>query len=189
MPEEANVILYHCNDKNRCMKFLSSDTYMIISEEDGKWLGKGMYFWDNLGNAKYWKGEKQRKKPNGNFVILKARVSIENLLDLTDTEICVMLEKLWNAYKIKIGADTDDRTVDLGRKLNLLYKCVPEFKDFYKVIKIYGKYNRTPNNGFFHYNISDSRIEPTLAVKSIYNVKCKEAIIDRLIHQEVIDNG
>lgn len=189
MSEDANVILYHCNDKKRCLKFLSSNTYMIISIEDGIWLGNGMYFWDNLGNAKYWKKEKQRKKPESNFVILKSRISIENLLDLTDGEICGKLEELWNKWKIKIGVTENDKAVNLGKKLNLLYKCIPSFRDNYNVFKILGKYNKTPNNGFFYYNVCDNKIEPTLASKCIYNVKCKEAIIDRFSYQEVIDNG
>jgi hypothetical protein len=31
MPLESNFILYHCNDEKRYLKFLNSDTYMIIS--------------------------------------------------------------------------------------------------------------------------------------------------------------
>ncbi len=41
MPLESNLVLYHCNDEKRCLKFLDSDTYMIISNEDGRWLGQG----------------------------------------------------------------------------------------------------------------------------------------------------
>lgn len=49
-----NSILYHCNDKTRCQKFLDNKKFMIESKEDGIWLGNGMYFWDNLSNAKFW---------------------------------------------------------------------------------------------------------------------------------------
>ena len=43
-----NSILYHCNDSTRCQKFLQDHTYVIESQEDGIWLGSGMYFWDNI---------------------------------------------------------------------------------------------------------------------------------------------
>ena len=52
MSIESNLVLYHCNDEKRCSRFVNSDKYMIVSHEDGSWLGQGMYFWDNLGNAK-----------------------------------------------------------------------------------------------------------------------------------------
>lgn len=61
MEIRENIKVYHCNDKQRCEKFLKEDNYLIWSEEDGIWLGSGMYFWDNLSNAKYWKGEKNEK--------------------------------------------------------------------------------------------------------------------------------
>ena len=61
-------ILYHCNDLERCKKFVSDKNYMINSEEDGNWLGRGMYFWDNPSNYKYWLKVKQRKKINKNMV-------------------------------------------------------------------------------------------------------------------------
>ena len=74
MPLESNLVLYHCNDEKRCLKFLDSDTYMIISNEDGRWLGQGMYFWDNYGNAKYWEKVKQRKDIDKKYLIVKASI-------------------------------------------------------------------------------------------------------------------
>lgn len=189
MQLEANMILYHCNDKKRSLKFLSSDTYMIISEEDGKWLGQGMYFWDNLGNAQYWKAEKQKKSPAEEFIIIKACVSMEKVLDLTDTEICEMLAKVWDAWKDKVKITDCNEEVPLGKKLNIFYKQFPGFKDTYQVFKIYGKYNKTPRNSLFQYNLSSSTAEPTLAVKCIYNVKCRDAIKQRVPYTEVVYNG
>ena len=51
---------YHCNDLERTKKFVENKE-LIMTQEDGYWLGKGMYFWDNLSNAHYWKKEKERK--------------------------------------------------------------------------------------------------------------------------------
>lgn len=184
MLSETNSLLYHCNDRKRSMKFLSSDTYMIISQEDGKWLGQGMYFWDNLSNARYWKGEKRRKRPEEDFIIVRARVSMEKLLDLMDQDICESIWEIWNAWKKRAKIVSDENNIPLGKKLNVLYKMIPEFKNSYHVFKIYGKYNKTPPNNLFQYNLNSKLSEPTLAVKCIYNVKCNDAILERIAYQE-----
>lgn len=161
----TNTLLYHCNDKKRSMRFLSSDTYMIISREDGKWLGQGMYFWDNLGNAMYWKGEKQRRQPEEDFVIVLARVSTEKLLDLSDPDICDSICKIWDTWKDRAKIGSRENNIPLGKKLNILYKIIPEFKDIFHVFKIYGKYNKTRPSNLYPYNLSSKSPEPTLAVK------------------------
>lgn len=181
MPLEANLVLYHCNDEKRCLKFLDSDKYMIISNEDGRWLGQGMYFWDNYGNAKYWEKVKQRKDIDKKYLIVKARVSLENILDLTDIEVCRKINKIWLKYKKTLGIDSEP---ELGKKLNLLYKTFPGFIDQYKVIKISGRYINTPQNGFIEYERNGTKIEPFLSAKIIYNVKKKEAILERIICEE-----
>lgn len=120
---------------------------------------------------------------------LRARISLEHLLDLTDIDTCKKLVTLWSVYQTKLGITENEDTVELGEKLNLLYRCIPGFKDSYKVIKIYGKYNKTLDNGFFQYNLNSSRAEPTLSVKCIYNVKCKEVIMERELYEEVRNDG
>ncbi len=189
MSWEANIVLYHCNDEKRCQRFLKSDTYMIISPEDGDWLGQGMYFWDNLGNAKYWEYNKQRKAPDVKHLIIKARVSLENVLDLTDIEVCKSLDNLWNSLQAKYkGKPNYDPKPRLGKKLNILYKSFPDFIENYKVIKVLGKYINTPPNGFIEYSPKEERIEPILSAKVIYNVKRKEAILERIACNEVDGN-
>lgn len=59
------LILYHCNKQEECLKFLNKQDYLISSQEDGIWLGKGMYFWDNISNARFWKREKLKPKKCG----------------------------------------------------------------------------------------------------------------------------
>lgn len=51
-----DMTLFHCNDEKRCLIFFSSDSYMIISQEDGKWLGSGMRIKQN------WKLLKMKKQ-------------------------------------------------------------------------------------------------------------------------------
>ena len=114
-----NSILYHCNDKTRCQKFLDNKKFMIESKEDGIWLGNGMYFWDNLSNAKFWYRKKQQK--HDELLIVQSNVYTDFLLDLTDLDVCNKMEQLWNkVYKeneIKIPKDK----ITLGVKLNYLY--------------------------------------------------------------------
>ena len=91
-------ILYHCNDKTRCQKFLDNKKFMIESKEDGIWLGNGMYFWDNLSNAKFWYRKKQQK--HDELLIVQSNVYTDFLLDLTDLDVCNKMEQLWNkVYK------------------------------------------------------------------------------------------
>lgn len=74
-----NSILYHCNDSTRCQKFLQDHTCVIESQEDGIWLGSGMYFWDNATNANYWLKQKSRKQPEEKFEIVIAHVYMDQL--------------------------------------------------------------------------------------------------------------
>lgn len=172
-----NSILYHCNDKTRCQKFLDNKKFMIESKEDGIWLGNGMYFWDNLSNAKFWHRKKQQK--HDELLIVQSNVYTDFLLDLTDLDVCNKMEQLWNkVYKeneIKIPKDK----ITLGVKLNYLYDYYDMFKDVYQVIKVIGKYKKTPQNSFYKYDLDSRRAEPTTAIKCIYNVKNVDAIATR----------
>lgn len=172
-----NSILYHCNDKTRCQKFLDNKKFMIESKEDGIWLGNGMYFWDNLSNAKFWYRKKQQK--HDELLIVQSNVYTDFLLDLTDLDVCNKMEQLWNkVYKeneIKIPKDK----ITLGVKLNYLYDYYDMFKDVYQVIKVIGKYKKTPQNNFYKYDLDSRRAEPTTAIKCIYNVKNVDAIATR----------
>lgn len=172
-----NSILYHCNDKTRCQKFLDNKKFMIESKEDGIWLGNGMYFWDNLSNAKFWYRKKQQK--HDELLIVQSNVYTDFLLDLTDLDVCNKMEQLWNKiYKeneIKIPKDK----ITLGAKLNYLYDYYDMFKDVYQVIKVIGKYKKTPQNSFYKYDLDSRRAEPTTAIKCIYNVKNVNAIATR----------
>lgn len=172
-----NSILYHCNDKTRCQKFLDNKKFIIESKEDGIWLGNGMYFWDNLSNAKFWYRKNQQK--HDELLIVQSNVYTDFLLDLTDLDVCNKMEQLWNkVYKeneIKIPKDK----ITLGVKLNYLYDYYDMFKDVYQVIKVIGKYKKTPQNSFYKYDLDSRRAEPTTAIKCIYNVKNVDAIATR----------
>ena len=53
---ESKIILYHSDEENKCKQFVDKENVLILSgnTKDDIWLGKGMYFWDNMGNDNWW---------------------------------------------------------------------------------------------------------------------------------------
>ena len=170
--EKPYAYLYHCNEAEKCKKFVEDKSQMINSVEDGIWLGNGMYFWDNISNAQYWKSIKIKKDGKNSYCIVKAGIYLDKVLDLTDIEISRKIGKIWDAYIKKCGCYKKNE--ELGKKLNILFDyCL---KTQYNVIKIYGKYNLTPFNNLWKFNFETKKAEPTSNVKCIYSVKDDEPI-------------
>ena len=173
-----NILLYHCNFSEKCKNFLCEDSGLIWSNEDGIYLGDGMYFWDNISNAEYW--EKIKQKSSKDTLILRCNVFVDKLLDLTDKDICNKVNELWKELNNSMIKRRDYNIYNgktyLGDKLNLLFKELPTFSESYYVIKAYYKYNKTPQSNLFKYNIYDKIIEPVLNIKCIYNVKNNSVI-------------
>ncbi len=80
------VELYHCNYESRVESFLKHKELRISHhKDDSEWGGTGMYFWDNEGNAEYWK-----KQKDGKADIFRCYVKFDarnDLLDLTDLNV------------------------------------------------------------------------------------------------------
>ena len=158
----AVYILYHCNDMERCNRFIKEPDFLIESKEDGIWLGSGMYFWDNISNAHYW--EEKKAKEVSNVAIVVAKVNGDRMLDLTDTAVCDRLETMYRRLYRSI-THRDSKYETLGRKLNFLYEKVPFFKENYDLVRVYGQYPKTPPSSLFRYE--NIQTKPTLAVKCI----------------------
>ncbi len=60
--------------------------------------------------------------------------------------------------------------------MNVLFRSIEILRENYYVIKIFGKYNKTPKNKLWSYNIEDNNVEPIGTVKCIYSVRNEEAI-------------
>lgn len=103
---------------------------------------------------------------------------MDKLLDLTDNDICNKIGETWEKYQKGNGL-TDVKDNELGLKLNLLFKSIKIFQENFYVIKIYGRYNKTPKNKLWSYNVKGDKAEPISTVKCIYNVKNEEAIGER----------
>ena len=178
--EIPKIYLYHCNTKEKCDNFLNNTLELIESNHkyDDNWLGKGMYYWDNLGNAKYWKKDKIRKNPSNKFVIIKSFVSLEKVLDLTDDDIVNIIEEVWKKLNIQDETNKDLKNkMPIGAKLDFIYEKISEIKTKYSIIKIIG-INYKPKNNFFN-EIKNNKIKPSSTVKVIYNVKDSTCIIKK----------
>jgi len=130
----SEVIGYHANEYQKCERFLSGK-FEVSNDTD--WLGTGMYFWDNLSNAKYWKREKVRKgdPPHEEACkIVKARISCEHLLDLADTEIPAGFCRLWQGAKHKIGNDKRSN-MGFGQKIDFIIFYYSDMQDDCLVVK------------------------------------------------------
>ena len=169
----ANIVGYHCNDKIRCDDFVENKT-MIIDNRDIYWLGKGMYFWDNKANARYWHKQKIGRNENIAYKIVEANIDIENILDLTDEEICNRVGDLLSFYTNR----KSNGKRYLGELLDMLFER-KGFDHCYGVIKVYGKYkNMSPmSNKLFSFIESGAAASPTFNIRCVYNVKKKENIL------------
>ncbi|WP_153551225.1 hypothetical protein [Ligilactobacillus murinus] len=80
------VELYHCNYESRVESvFKHKELRNSHHKDDSEWGGTGMYFWDNEGNAEYWK-----KQKDGKADIFRCYVKFDarnDLLDLTDLNV------------------------------------------------------------------------------------------------------
>ena len=68
--------------------------------------------------------------------------------------------------------------MQLGNKLNFLFDTMG-FQEQYDIIKVYGKYNRTYNKGFFKFDYNSMKSEPTIGVKCIYSVRNAKCIVEK----------
>lgn len=174
---EQILKLYHCNFSVNIAKAISSKDYLILKARDDRyWIGNGVYFWDNLSNAKYWKQDKERKMSlknsnNIKFSICVGMVCLDKLFDLSDSDVRKKLEDYFeNYYK------TNPRLINkgFGEKINFLLKEKPEIIDKFYVIKAHGNYPRESTKLYhFHRN----KVGLTPKVKTIYNVINTKAIL------------
>ena len=180
---ESKIILFHSNEGSLCDDFLSCKLPLIYSQnsKDDIWLCQGMYFWDNRGNANWWNNKQSKKCPSKTYKILKVNACIDDLLDLTDYEVYMKLEKIWKKY---CKCTRSDPNVPLGNKLNTMYLAFSDWKETYKIIKVFGKYKFTHNDGIFNFDYNSDMSEPTMAVKCIYNIRDSSCIIEKELLKE-----
>ena len=97
---ESKIILFHSDEESKCKKFIEEENSLIISEnsKDDIWLGKGMYFWDNKGNANWWKDKQESRNKDKRYSIVIVNAVLDKLLDLTDFEVYMKMEELGRKF-------------------------------------------------------------------------------------------
>ena len=162
-----NVRVYHTNDKSKCDKFIVKNGQEMIVSKDRVYLGKGMYFWDNLSNAHYWFKERKRKDYTVVLGIVSCGIYLSSILDLTDDNIRARVNEIWKDFEQK----DDENMSQLGLRLDYILRFSPLMKKF-KGIKAHVSYdNPIGAEGTI---FSGSHIDAT--VRTIYCIKCNSTI-------------
>lgn len=163
----ASIEGYHVNSKEKCQDFLNKNISWIVSA-DKEYLGKGMYFWDNKANAKYWFIQRRKKLSNSEFMVVSCNLSLDYLLDLTDIDIVTKMDRLWRVIeKRRVKERLPEKA---GARLDYIRKY-DSLVGRLTVYKMIAQYDRNEpkyaiGNSYMAYN-----------VKTIYCVKDPEAII------------
>lgn len=186
------LIGYHVNDEVRCRQFLNNQINAIISEGNEDWLGTGMYFWDNKGNAEYWLSEKKRKNnENQKFICIESCLNLECVFDFTDKNVISGFSKIWKQFLLQqkeAGKDTSKlENASIGKQLDVLFAFFDGLKDNYDIIKgcgYYPAYTQFSNMFKFTYSYGEStakREGPHLTQKAkiIYCVRNHVKILNR----------
>lgn len=158
---KVDITLYHVDTVSRNKSFVSGAYHPSL--EDGKWCGKGMYFWDNLSNADYWIRIKERHKV-GQYNVAGSELicSSDDILDLTDDHVVKQLSIVAQYFANKYDIDID--MTSNGKVINFVYDILKEQDNkLFSVVKAIGYYPNKKSDNFI-------RINEDLSGKRRYNV-------------------
>ena len=169
-----NILGYHSNYRYKVKGFLNKNE--LILSDDNEYLGKGMYFWDNLSNAKYSANKKIRDNQKvNNIQICKANIILtEPILDLTDSKSIKDIHNLWIYYCKKAKEEKTHQF--LGTILDILFDFFPDFNEI-KVSKCHGDYSRYKKSSFLEKLGTKARIDDR--PRTIYSVRCNTRVKNR----------
>ena len=171
--------LFHCNEDTtiNVVMLNINEINLLISFGDKYWLGTGIYFWDNLGNAKYWKRNKERKDKykEKKYSILRVGVCLDNALNLTDPDVGKQFKNIINKIS---EINPIIQNGGFGEKIDFLLRKFPEIMGNYEVIIADGYYAKQTNKIFK--NMSSYLPRLTDKNKRIYNVIKNDAIVEVL---------
>jgi len=176
---EVVIPLYHTDTKSRNRKFVLGAFFP--SAENGEWCGKGMYFWDNLSNADYWKG-KRRHSAMGEVNVSRSslRCARNDILDLTSADNSLKLKVFARYYaeKYKVPLNFSEN----GTVINFVHDAYRlDHGSTFSVVKVSGIYGG-PYSGVIGSNDKEiKRPHATERVKIIYAVRESVLVSDRAI--------
>ncbi|WP_454206204.1 hypothetical protein [Peptoniphilus sp. Marseille-Q6390] len=173
-----NIIsLFHCNEDTtiNVVMLNINEIDLLRSFGNKDWLGTGIYFWDNLGNAKYWKRDKERKDKEKKYSILRVGVCLDNALNLTDPDVGKQFNNIINKIS---EIDPIIQKGGFGKKIDFLSRKSPEIMGNYEVIIADVYYAKQTNRIFKNMRSYLPRL--TDKNKRIYNVIKNDAIVEVL---------
>lgn len=166
----ASIVGYHVNTKNKCESFLK-DTSQLALSYDTQYLGKGMYFWDNTANSKYWLNKRKRDNNVETYWVIKNGISLDALLDLCNANVRKRIDKLVAKDK-SLSQKLNSRNV-FGAQLDYLCGVIPYF-DKFDVIRMQARYDYDS----YRFRSMTSRYMD-YSSRTIYCVKKSKAIIGK----------
>ncbi|GAX04663.1 hypothetical protein IWT140_02306 [Secundilactobacillus pentosiphilus] len=174
--------VYHVGRKSDIKHFLEDRRFLNASNEDGDWAGQGMYFWNNLSDAKYWLRGKKKRHPNVNYQVVKATFSTspDRLLDLSNLDDVRKFEDELRQMCEVVGEPLDLEA--RGANINLYFRLFSNFNVLpYDAVKIIGEYPQTPSTEvlFTRHNSHNKGPHATLTTKQIIAVRNPECILER----------
>ena len=119
MSEEFfETIAYHTTEKDRAASILK-DKFFKESTKDNEWLGHGIYFWDSLEDAVWWKNNvKNADKDDTVIIKVKLRCKYSEYRDLS-------IKKNMQEY------EKECMEVIINNKLKLIKTSDDKLRNFY----------------------------------------------------------
>ena len=180
---KIQIPLFHVDTQKNNENFIMGGT-LPPSLEDGDWAGRGIYFWDNLGNAQYWLKEKNRKNQKQKYNIVRTYLSVpaNEVLDLTEpTEIRSFEESISTMQRMKL-LDKKIGTKHKGAIINAYWKVLNSFGNatLFSVVKVIGYYPKINNSIYFKENDTQKNIQPYVTIKGkvIYAIRDLQVLSD-----------
>lgn len=160
---------FHANYVEECERFLSEESYIIDSKTDTEYLGRGMYFWEHRSKAEWWA---KTKKIDSASMIVSAELSLENVLDLTDDDICDILKKMY-AYidksivrKIERERNCTNSNGAMGIILDSLLEAFKPQLSKYDIVKAVKSYDKKEEAEFLVSSPFTTKIVVILCAKT-----------------------
>lgn len=179
--------IFHVNRKNEVDDFIQKKI-LSVSNEDGKWFGNGMYFWDNKPNCSFWIKNRKYIANKIDYEVVQSSIEYdeEDIIDFTNDDDVIDFEKLEDV----IVKDLDLNSIEicqmrkeLGYSINVCLEILAEMHARVpSLVKGFAHYPSTPaiynfsKKHFVLTKYNQKHALPTRDIKVIYCVKDKKVI-------------
>lgn len=171
---------FHANYKKECEKFLSEESYIIDSKTDTEYLGRGMYFWEHKSKAVWW--AKTHKKDSA-AMIVSAELSLKNVLDLTDDDICEMMEKMYSYIDKSVvrknfkEKNRKDSKGAMGIILDSIFEAFSPQMSKYDIVRAVKSYDGKPEASFLVLSPFTTKIVMILCAKTKAPIGARKRVL------------